>query len=140
MIDENPPPRRFSEFDHNTLAIMASQGVHGAFKERMLREVMRRDHVSYGEAFKVLSKMNEVSERQIWLYKLPYRLGFTATFLIGGASVPCVFHKETAIWFCENFVKEEIPTDPEVLDTMFKVGTWTWSWMEPVSRFQRLYL
>lgn len=132
MIEQSPPPRRFSEFDHNTLAIMASQGVHGAFKERMLREVMRRDNVSYGEAFKVLAQMNKINERSIWFYKLPYRIGFTTTFLVGLLSIPCVFHKETAIWFCENFVKAEIPTDPVELDTCFKVGTWSWAWMEPM--------
>ena len=30
-----------------------------------------------------------------------------------------------------QFVKEEIPKDPEMLDTVFKVGAWTWQWMEP---------
>mmetsp|Transcript_54491 Transcript_54491/g.70034 ORF Transcript_54491/g.70034 Transcript_54491/m.70034 type:complete len:281 (-) Transcript_54491:415-1257(-) len=131
-INHNPPPRRFSEFDHVTLAIMASQGVHGAFKERMLREVMRRDKVSYGEAFKVLGKMNKVNERNVWIYKIPYVFGMATTFSIGAAAIPCVFHKETAIWFCINFVKDDVPTEPEVLDTMFKVGTWTWGWMEPM--------
>lgn len=47
VITAKPPLRRFSEYDDSTLTIMASQGVHGAFKERMLREVMRRDNVSF---------------------------------------------------------------------------------------------
>ena len=68
----------------------------------------------------------------MWLYKLPYQLGIGTTLCMGLGAVPCVFHKETAIWFCSNFVKEDIPTEPEVLETWFKVGTWTWSWMEPM--------
>jgi len=131
-LHEKPPPRRFSEFDDSTLAIMASQRVHGAFKERLLREVMRRDHVEYADAYDVLSRINEENERLVWLYKLPYRTGIGATFIIGVVCLPCVFHRETALWFCETFVKEEIPSDPAVLDTMFKVGTWSWAWMEPI--------
>eukprot|EP00613_Pedinella_sp_CCMP2098_P026997 CAMPEP_0171698270 /NCGR_PEP_ID=MMETSP0991-20121206/9271_1 /TAXON_ID=483369 /ORGANISM="non described non described, Strain CCMP2098" /LENGTH=266 /DNA_ID=CAMNT_0012287131 /DNA_START=98 /DNA_END=898 /DNA_ORIENTATION=- len=132
MVTTNPPPRRFSEFDDVALAVMASQGVHGAFKERMLREVMRCDEVSYGEAYLVLGRMNKENERLMLLCKSPYLLGIGSTLALGVGAIPNVFHKDTAIWFCTNFVKEEIPTDPEVLDTCFKVGTWTWSWMEPM--------
>ena len=35
-----------------------------------------------------------------------------------------------AMWFCAAFVKEDLP-DPATLDTMWKVGAWTWTWMEP---------
>jgi len=132
LIKESPPPRRFSEYEDGTLAVLASQGVHGAFKERMLREIMREDNVCYGEAYKVLGQMNEVNERLMRLHKLPYVAGITGTLAVGLCAVPCVFHKETAIWFCTEFVKEEIPTDPDVLETWFKVGTWTWTWMEPL--------
>ena len=47
-IGEDPPPRRFSEFNNDTLAMMASQGVHGAFKERLLREIMSVDGCNQG--------------------------------------------------------------------------------------------
>ena len=130
-IEQSPPPRRFSEYDDGTLVIMAAQGVHGAFKERMLREVMRADGVEYGEAYAVLGELNRANEQMTWLFKLPYQVGIASTLVFGLAAVPCVFHRETALWFCEAFVGEEIPKDPEVLDTMFKVGTWTWQWMEP---------
>jgi len=68
----------------------------------------------------------------MWLYKLPYFVGIGTTLTIGGLAVPFVFDKSTAIWFCENYVKQEIPTDPAELDTWYKVGTFTWSWMEPM--------
>ena len=35
-----------------------------------------------------------------------------------------------AMWFCAAFVKEDLP-DPATLATMWKVGAWTWTWMEP---------
>lgn len=75
--------------------------------------------------------MNHENEKLMWAYKLPYRVGIASGITVGLASVPCVFHRETAVWFCTNFVKEEVPTDPETLETAWKVGTWTWSWMEP---------
>ena len=127
-----PPPRRFSELDDAVLAIMASNRVHGAFKERMLREIMQQDQVEYGEAYGVLGRMNAFNGHQMWLYRLPFELGIGATVVAGLGSIPCVFHRETAVWFCNAFVKEDIPTDPEMLDTMFKVGSWSWQWMEPL--------
>jgi hypothetical protein len=95
--------------------------VHGAFKERMLREVMRQDGCDYGAAYAVLAEMNVVNERMTWLYRAPYRLGMGTTLVVGLSALPMVFDRDLAVWFCENFVKDEIPTDPEELSTMFKV-------------------
>jgi len=132
QVAHSPPPRRFSEFDDPTLAVMASQGVHGAFKERMLREIMLQDSCEYGEAYQVLAKMNEVNERFVWLYRLPYQVGIATTLCLGISAVPMVFDRDLALWFCEHYVKAEVPSDPVELETTFKVGTWTWQWMEPM--------
>ena len=80
---------------------------------------------------KVLAEMNVVNERLTWAYKLPYQMGMGVTLFLGLAAIPNVFELNTAIWFCENFVKDDIP-DLKELDTTFKVGTWTWQWMEPM--------
>merc|ERR1712232_1393597 len=46
--------------------------------------------------------------------------------------VPLVFHRPTAAWFCEKFVHEDVPDGGiEELDKFWKVGNWTWGWMEP---------
>mmetsp|Transcript_57636 Transcript_57636/g.78588 ORF Transcript_57636/g.78588 Transcript_57636/m.78588 type:complete len:124 (-) Transcript_57636:762-1133(-) len=42
-----------------------------------------------------------------------------------------MFLRRTAIWFCTHYVGMEIPDISEI-DTVFKVGTWTWQWMEPM--------
>lgn len=44
----SPSPRRFSEYSSETIGMMAGQGIHGAFKERLLREIMLVDQCSYG--------------------------------------------------------------------------------------------
>ena len=131
MIERRPPPRRFSEFDDSILAVMASQGVHGAFKERMLREIMRADKCNYGDAYAVLGRMNTENEKVMSLYKLPFQIGIASTLAVGAAAIPMVFDRDVAMWFCEEFVKDDLP-DPEEISTVFKVGTWTWSWMEPM--------
>jgi hypothetical protein len=78
----------------------------------------------------VLGKMNTLNETNMWLKKLPYMLGIGTTATLGGLAIPAVFHRDFAIWVCVTFVKEEIP-DPASLDTVWKVGAWTWTWMEP---------
>lgn len=94
-IAAEPPPRRFSEFDNETIALLAGEGVYGAFKERLLREIMRVDRCSYVEAYRVLGEMNVCNEQGMWLRKLPYTLGIGGTAAVGTLAVPAVFHRGT---------------------------------------------
>jgi hypothetical protein len=94
-IGEDPPPRRFSEFNNDTLAVMASQGVHGAFKERLLREIMSVDGSTYSEAYRVLGVMNLENEQFMALFKLPYKAPPTAsttTYALTHSRVPARGH------------------------------------------------
>ena len=43
----------------------------------------------------------------------------------------CVFQKDLAIWFATVHVGVDLPPAEEI-DTVWKVGTWTWQWMEPI--------
>ena len=56
-------PRKFRQASNAVLSILAAQKVHGARKERLLREIVRTDKVSYIEARKTLIKINEESDR-----------------------------------------------------------------------------
>ena len=131
-IEQKNQRRRFSEFSNETLAIMASIGVHGAFKERMLREIMRVDKCTYVEAYVVLARMNRQLEEGTSLHKFPYQLAIALAWGFGVVVIPLgVFDKSSALWFAEHFVHAEIPP-PEEIDTIWKVGTWSWAWMEPI--------
>mmetsp|Transcript_21083 Transcript_21083/g.64935 ORF Transcript_21083/g.64935 Transcript_21083/m.64935 type:complete len:195 (+) Transcript_21083:518-1102(+) len=111
---------------------MASLGVHGASKERMLREIMRVDGVSYVEAYAVLAKMNLHLEGGTSLHKLPYQAIIAGAWALGVVLIPLgVFQKDLAIWFATEHVGVELPPMSEI-DTVWKVGTWTWQWMEPI--------
>jgi hypothetical protein len=111
---------------------MASLGVHGASKERMLREIMRVDGCSYVEAYAVLAKMNLHLEGGTSLHKLPYQAIIAGAWALGVVLIPLgVFQKDLAIWFAIEHVGVELPPMEEI-DTVWKVGTWTWQWMEPI--------
>ena len=131
-ISQKNQRRRFSEFSNETLAVMASLGVHGASKERMLREIMRVDGCSYVEAYAVLAKMNLHLEGGTSLHKLPYQAIIAGAWALGVVLIPLgVFQKDLAIWFATEHVGVELPPLSEI-DTVWKVGTWTWQWMEPI--------
>jgi hypothetical protein len=111
---------------------MASLGVHGASKERMLREIMRVDGCSYVEAYAVLAKMNLHLEGGTSLHKLPYQAIIAGAWALGVVLIPLgVFQKDLAIWFATVHVGVDLPPADEI-DTVWKVGTWTWQWMEPI--------
>lgn len=56
-------PRKFRETSNTVLSILAAQGVHGARKERLLREIVRADKVGYLEAREILEKINHDNDK-----------------------------------------------------------------------------
>lgn len=126
-------PRRFQECDNEILYVMSVNGDYGARKERLVREVMRVDSVTWREAReKVDTEINAANDAGAWLVRLPYQLGVMGGLVASVSAVPLVFHRPTAEWFCEKFVHEDVPDGGiEELDTFWKVGNWTWGWMEP---------
>lgn len=107
-------------------------GVFGARKERLLREIMRHDSCTWEVAREKVAAMNKDNDKHGWMVTLPYKIGIFFGFVGGFASLPMVFHRDTALWFNEHFVHEPLPDEGlEALDTIWGVGTWTWNWMEP---------
>jgi hypothetical protein len=126
-------PRKFRECDNEILYVMSVNGGFGARKERLVREVMRVDNIGWVEArTRVDTEINTVNDRGAWLVRVPYQLGVTGGLLASVSSVPLVFNRDVAEWFNEQFVHEDLPEGGiETLDTIWKVGNWTWGWMEP---------
>lgn len=127
-------PTHVSEMGHLTLAHLALQRNHSAHRERLLREIMSTDKVSWDEAHKVLFEMDRVKERYYWAYTMPYRIGITASFFFGIGSFLFVFYHPVAHWYGTKIAGEDLPDGKEdIYDmTMNQVGTWTWGWMEPM--------
>jgi len=127
-------PTHVCELGHQTLAQLAILGSHPARRERLLREIMCVEGVSWGEAHKTLVKIDEHIERCYWLESLPYRVGITLAVLGAFAGVLLVFCKPIAYSYGTQVAGEELPEGVEDISelTVNQVGTWTWSWMEPM--------
>jgi hypothetical protein len=126
-------PRRFREVSNETLFTMAVAGDFNARKERLIREIMRVDNLDWASAkIKIDTDINTINDQFAWLVTLPYKIGVIGGLGAAISSIPLVFHRPTAAWFNETFVHEDLPDDGlESLDTVWKVGNWTWGWMEP---------
>jgi len=132
IVDAEHLPRRFQELSNEIVSIASLQGFFGARRERLVREIMRVDKITHEEAYKKLEIINQQNDQYAWIITLPFRVGFTIGITAAFTSIPMVFHKGTAAWFNEHFVHESLPEGGlESLDTIWKVGNWTWGWMEP---------
>jgi len=127
-------PTHVCELAHQSLAELAMLGNHCARRERLLREVMCVDGISWGQAHEVLNKLDQFNERYYWIETMPYRLGITTAFISGIASIVLVFWAPVAEWYATEVAGEQLPEGVKEIGelTMNQVGTWTWSWMEPM--------
>lgn len=125
--------RRFREATNDTIFILAISGHHGACKERLVREIMRVDQCTWEAGRAKMEEVNTANDQSQAMVQLPYILGMSAGVIGSFSSIPMVFHRPTAAWFNDRFVHEALPEDGglEALDTFWKVGNWTWGWMEP---------
>lgn len=127
-------PSHVCELNHTSLAELAMLGDHCSRRERLIREVMAVDNISWGQAHEVLNTLVKQNEKYYWFETLPYRVGITLAFLGGVGSSALVFWKPAAEWYAINVAGEELPEGVKDVDemTVNQVGTWTWSWMEPM--------
>jgi len=64
------------------------------------------------------------------LMKAPYLFSIYFALVAGWASLPLVFHFQTALVFNDWFVTADPPERGDA-DTWLEVGAWSWNWMEP---------
>lgn len=132
--DAERQPTHVCEMSHQTLAELSMLGNHCAQRERLIREVMAVDGVQWAEAHLQLSKFDEYNEKYYWIESLPYRIGITAAIVGGVMGTLMVFCPPVAQWYGEHIAGEDLPEGvADISDmTINQVGTWTWSWMEPM--------
>jgi len=101
-----------------------------AARERMRREIMRVDGISYAETTPKLLEINAVNSQGMFMHTLPYHITRTTCLIGGFGSLPLVFNLPLAKAFNTYFVTTDVPATGD-LDTILEVGAWTWNWMEP---------
>lgn len=138
LLSSKPTPQsvahfvnEFCEMNNEQLFILASDGDPGARKERLIREVMAVDEIEWDEAEdKVENVINVTNNQGLFFVTLPQRLFILAAVGTGLATFPLCFDLNTALVFNDYFVTADV-AEPQDLETMLEVGTWTWNWMEP---------
>jgi len=124
-------PRSFSAMRHEQILQLCVEGSHQARREALVRNVMTVDNVEHDDAAKVVSKISEENRSHMYLEYLPYHTGIATAGIFGAVSFPMVFHPGTVLWFNEKFVTAEVPESAD-LETILEVGSFSWSWMEPI--------
>jgi len=127
-------PSHVCELGHEALAELALSGNQAAHRERLLREIMAVDNTTWDNAHEVLVDMDRWNNDTYWLLALPYRIGIGCAIVLGCAGCTMVFYKPIALWYGLSIAMEDLPQGVESIDdlTTNQVGTWTWSWMEPM--------
>jgi len=122
------------QWNDDTLAQLAMGGDTYAQRERLIREIMQVDGCSWDRAHDKLIEMDEFNEQRYMAYTLPYRIGVSAALLAAIGSVLMVFQRSCAQLYGEKVAGEELPEGVKDTSemTINQVGTWTWSWMEPM--------
>lgn len=117
-------PRHYFEFPNDVLLSMAANGDHDARQERLTREIMAVDNVTWEDAQPKVVEIAGATHHGIRLAVAPFRAAIYGSVFIGLASFPLCFHLDTALWFNENFVTAEV-AEPKDLETWLEVGAWT---------------
>lgn len=121
----------FSTMPHEQILQLSAEGIGGARREALIRNIMAVDDVEYDEADEVVEKIAKVNRERMFLAALPYHLGFGTAMSAGVLSIPLVFHLGTVETFNTMFVTADVP-EPKDLETWLEVGSWSWAWMEPL--------
>merc|ERR1711879_787210 len=107
------------------------KGNHSADKERLIREIMQVDNVSWEDAHKKFVEIDIYNEQFYWRQTLPYRIGIVGALVGGIAGTAMVFYAPVAELYGTQIAGESLPDDVEDISclTTNQVGTWTWTWM-----------
>jgi len=131
VITAREMPREYWQLGNDALAIMAARGVQGAQQERMVREVMAVDNLSWEQAQGKLKEIKRFVTSGRTFLEIPYYTGVVVALAIGVLCIPMIFYLPTARWFNTVCVTYDIPEE-RLLATPFEVSIWSWSWMEPM--------
>jgi len=123
----------YKDLSNELLFSLAIRGDHEACAERMTREIMRVDRLEYPEAQAQMLKIDEENHALNKYIKIPYQMGIGFGVISATISLPLVFHLDSVLMFNDACVGEDLPEGGlEDLANVWKVGGYSWGWMEPV--------
>jgi len=128
--DAKKMSKDYSTMPNETLVVIAVMGDQQAREERLIREIMSVDELSWEAAQGQFKKIVASNRKGLFLHTLPYKVAIAVSVTAGFCSIPMIFDLDTVMWFNENYVTTDIP-EPKDLETPLEVGGWAWNWMEP---------
>jgi len=93
-------PHDFAQLPNETLFHLAKNHVHGACRERLVREIMRVDKKDWSHAMLVVEEMNRENDKGGWAVTFPYKIGFSAGIIGAAVSIPIVFVSVIIVCCC----------------------------------------
>jgi hypothetical protein len=76
-------PKRYSEMPNDILLTMAVMGDQDAREERLIREILSVDNVSWEDAQKTFQNMVVENRRGLFVSTLPYKTGIAVALVAG---------------------------------------------------------
>ena len=125
LKDAQCMPRPVSEFSSTLLLQSALQSDPSAVRERLVREIIAVDKVSYPEANQIVNDISAANISGLSTLTMPYYTGIGVGFVMAWACLPFVFDWGTAEWFNAKYVTMEVP-EIQDRETWLEVGSWTW--------------
>lgn len=122
--------RKYNDMPNEVLLNMAIMGDQDAREERVIREVMAVENVSWNDAQPIFEKIVASNRRGLFLATLPYKIGIASSVIAGVVSIPMIFDLNVVLWFNELYVTSDVP-EAKDLETPLEVGSFAWNWMEP---------
>eukprot|EP00906_Rhabdomonas_costata_P020833 RCo030314 len=123
-------PRSYCEMPNDILLMMAVMGDQDAREERLIREIMAVDLVSWEEAQPTFRAIVDYNRKGLMITTLPYKVGLASALVAAVVAFPMVFDINTVLAFNQFYVTADVP-EPKDLETALEVGSFAWNWMEP---------
>mmetsp|Transcript_1266 Transcript_1266/g.3821 ORF Transcript_1266/g.3821 Transcript_1266/m.3821 type:complete len:246 (-) Transcript_1266:86-823(-) len=128
--DNERMPQSHADYSNTALLMLSANGDPDAIRERMVRDIMFVDGVTWEAAQPTVAEIEKSARSGLFLVRFPYRVGILAALVAGFGSIPMCFDLHTTLWFNEGYVTTDVP-EPKDLETWLEVGSWSWNWMEP---------
>ena len=96
--------KNYDEMPNDILLSMAISGDQEAREERLIREIMSVDNISWEKAEEKFLVIVNANRQGLFMATLPYKIGIFSAVTVAVASIPMIFELNTVLWFNELYV------------------------------------
>lgn len=97
-------PKHYRDMPNDALLTMAIMGDQEAREERLIREIMGVDNITWEQAQPTFLSMVDANRRGLFMVTLPYKVGITTAVVAAFASLPMIFDINTVLLFNDLYV------------------------------------